>query len=541
MILIAEEKEACMMKPSKSYFSRTILILWCLFIIFIFLRLRENFVHVFIQKDRHIRLVEITVMLAIISEALLFKKFFHKWCDKRKGIFLFIIAFVVRLFFLQFSEYVPSGDFANYFYGACQFSEGGLKAGAYKGLWAYGIPSFGGQAIINGLLLRVLSPTLLGMQILNSIYTSGICLLIYLLGKGINEKSAIIGSILYTFYPANILATQITSNHHGATFFMLLSIYLFSLEIKNKKLSSRLILLVACAICLVISNYYHPSTILTICAFLAYMIMYELDMLIRSPKTFLSTLGSEIKRAEGIFVSVFIVLLMYFILYKSSLAAITQSGYIDSKKLTPISKIVVGFNFEFGGAYNGEDGIIIKSVPEEEQTALCINLIRERLSEHSIREILGLMIRKTERAWFDTDNYFFSAYQGGKQTELAEKIEAATDPVLKISYEKQLNDLKYNLTDIYVTDVVFIYSIWLLAIAGMFVIAFQYQQNHILYLLMYIPLGWMAFIMITEMQPRYRYQGMTVVILMAGFGLQAIREKINKLPIRNREDKNGKF
>ena len=50
-----------------------------------------------------------------------------------------------------------------------------------------------------------------------------------------------------------------------------------------------------------------------------------------------------------------------------------------------------------------------------------------------------------------------------------------------------------------------------------------------MYMLMYIPLGWMLFIMLTEMQPRYRYQGMTVIILLAGFGAETFLRIITRM------------
>jgi len=51
-------------------------------------------------------------------------------------------------------------------------------------------------------------------------------------------------------------------------------------------------------------------------------------------------------------------------------------------------------------------------------------------------------------------------------------------------------------------------------------------------MLMYIPLGWMLFIMISEMQPRYRYQGMTIIILLAGLGAKTLKDWFAKIQRR---------
>lgn len=59
--------------------------------------------------------------------------------------------------------------------------------------------------------------------------------MLFLLGKNINEKAAIVAAIFYTFYPCSIVSSQITSNHHGAAFFILLAVYFFFAELKCRQ------------------------------------------------------------------------------------------------------------------------------------------------------------------------------------------------------------------------------------------------------------------------------------------------------------------
>lgn len=538
--MIKDIKKADFMDNCKKKFSlsKVIFSIWSILILFLLWRTRED---VFSRQERYVRLIVLAWIIAISGEIILFKSFWEKWNDKKKGYMLFLIALVVRLFFLKYAQYIPTSDFTNYFNGACHFAEGGFKAGVYNGLEAYeGIPTFAGQAIINGLFLRILSPTLLGMQILNGIYTAGLCLLIYLLGKNVNSKVAVIASILYTFYPSSILSTQITSNHHGAAFFILLGVFLFSLGVNYKKASKKILFLVLSATCLVMSNYYHPSIVIMLCAFIAYVTTYEISVFIRKPKLFFPLLWDDIKHMKGIFVSVIIVLFVYIIASRGTLSIMKIGGYVKSEPSNPIGKIVVGLNYESGGKRSKEDDDMLRAIPVEERDKAMVELIKERLLEKDLVEIVAFFGEKTENAWFGTDNYFYF-YGYGWNNKLEEMIGEAVDPAVKTTYEEEQDDFKKIVTyDLCYADRIIVYFFWMLALIGMLSIIKKYEDDNIIYLCMYLPLGWMLFIMISELQSRYRYQSMPIIILLAGFGLQAIREKANdickKLVIKKREN-----
>lgn len=514
---------------SQNFISKIIFSSWILLILISLLLVKDDFLNVLLSKKRYMRLIELSIIMAILIEALSFKYIFRHWSIRKKAITLFIIALIVRLVFLPLGQYTPSSDFSNYFLGACHFVNTGFKGGAYHGLEGYDIPSFALQAIINGFFLNILSPTLLGMQLLNSIYTAGICLMLFLLGKDINEKAAITASIFYTFYPCSILSTQITSNHHGATFFILLGIYFFFAEFKYKKIVTKFIYLLISAVCLIISNSYHPSVIIVLCAFSAYMLIYELEKFLYHPKSFFQNLFQEIKNFDGIFLPIIVLLAFYLCIWTSTMTALKSSGYIqNTSTMSFLSKITVGFNFETGGTYSKDDYTYIRSFPVEEQGKESIHLIQTRIKENGIVNTIKLMLQKNQRAWFGTDNYFFF-YQAGVHNELTEKIANIDNDILKADYENELTTFKYCITDIAVANSLFNYLIWFLAFIGITVILQKYNSNHLIYMLMYIPLGWMLFIMISEMQPRYRYQGMTVIILIAGFGIEALRDWFAKL------------
>lgn len=508
---------------SQNFISKKFFSLWLLLILISLFLMKDDLLNILLFKKRYVRLIELLIIMAIFCEGLFFKYIFHHWTVRRKAVTLFIIALIVRLIFLPSGKYVPSSDFSNYYLGACHFVNTGFSGGAYPGLEGYDIPSFALQAIINGFFLNILSPTLLGMQLLNSIYTAGICLMLFLLGKNINEKAAITASIFYTFYPCSILSTQITSNHHGAAFFILLGIYLFFAEFKYKKTFKKFVYLLTSAVCLVISNYYHPSVIIVLCAFGTYMFIYELEKYICHPKSFFKSLLQDVKNFDGIFLPIIVLFAFYLCIWTSTMTALKNSGYIqNTSTMSFLSKITVGFNFETGGAYSKDDYAYVRSFPAEEQNKESIRLVQKRIKENGITNTIKLLLQKNQGAWFGTDNYFFF-YQAGIHNELTEKIENMDNPILKANYENELTAIKYFITDISVANSLFNYFIWFLAFIGIIAVLRKYNSNHPIYLLMYIPFGWMLFIMISEMQPRYRYQGMTVIILAAGIGFETLR------------------
>ena len=259
------------------------------------------------------------------------------------------------------------------------------------------------------------------------------------------------------------------------------------------------------------------------------MFIQELGIFLAKPSVFLKELWKDIKRFTGVFSLTVALLILYCCIYGSTITIIKSSGYYTSKDDFPLlGKFVLGFNFEYGGSYNAEDGKYILSFPKEERAGVCFDLIAERIKAAGVRETLDLILQKNRRAWFGGDNYF-SFYQSGIQKNLTEKIEKTNEIILKAEYETQQQSIRYIVEDIADADSLFVLVIWFFSFIGIIRILLTYKDDNLMYMLMYIPLGWMLFIMLTEMQPRYRYQGMTVIILLAGFGAETFLRIITRM------------
>lgn len=493
---------------------KLVFLIWAVFLILLLISLHEELAAALCARSGYTRLFEACVCAGIFIEYKMIFRIKDRCSSYQISMLVYAAAFIVRILTLPYSEYLPTNDFANYFEGACYFAENGFGGGLYEPLESYRIPSFGGQAALNGWMLCILSPTLLGMQVLNCIYTAGICLLIYELGKKIESSVGLLGACIYTFYPMGVLSVHITTNVHGAAFFMLLGIYFFVRAQKAAAAFRRALLCSACAVCLILSDFYHPSVIIVLCALAVYTAGCEIGKRIRREET--ENLIVSIRHFRGSLVCAVAVILLYGIGSRGIIAGMADIGYVKNiGKNSYLSKIVLGFNYEYNGAWNEPDIDTINSAPIEAQDAVCMRMIKERL--RNPWKAFRLMIKKTQLVWFGTDNYDYFYMDGIlKRYESFQKDASCQDVSDWMS--KRQEAACSRLWSLCSANLLFVYCIWVLAIAGILALLKNKEEDNTAYLLLYIPLGWMAFIMISEMQSRYRYQGMTAVILLAGYG-----------------------
>lgn len=510
---------------------KLIYFVWVVFLVCLLLSLRTEAAAAGSEHSGYVRLIELGVCAGIFLEYKMLKNITVKCTGIQAGTLIFAAAFLIRVLSLPFSEYTPTNDFTNYFEGACHFAEHGFGGGMYEPLTTYGIYTFAGQAVINGFLLRIFSPTLIGMQVLNCIYTAGICLMIYVLGKEIVPSAGIMGACMYTFYPMGVLSVHITTNAHGAVFFMLLGLYFFGKAQEAAAVRKRVLETAACVSCLVISNLYHPSVIIVLCGLAAYTVGCELDQRIRMRRIYKERMLLDVRHFRGRLAVTAAVLILYSVASKGILLGVVNSGYMKSTvTFSYLSKIVYGLNYESNGAWNQSDEDRISAYPPEDQESM--RMIKERLKNPW--KAVRLAVRKTKLAWFGPDNYDYF-YMDGILQRYSSCAEGITSRDAMNRIRKRQDTVCSMLWNVSNANQLFIYCIWILAVIGILALLKKQEEENIAYLLLYIPLGWMAFIMISEMQSRYRYQGMTIIILMAGYGAVTIGEAFRRSIYRYQE------
>lgn len=432
---------------------------------------------------------------------------------------IFVLAVIPRAIVCLFNQYIPTNDFLEYLkFGQNMFY--GRKADVANIIQnKYFYSKMGGLALFNDGIAHVFSPQLIGFQIANIIMTSFICVMLFVLVKKYSKNVGLIAAFLYTLYPANIISTQITTNRHGATLMLLISILLYikALDaLKLKRICKGLILAFLTSICLVISNFIHMSIIIVTLSIVFSSLILMVDDFIKNDKK----VTESIKR-----IAIYIVVI---VIFNSLLTGLVvnfcyNKGVITSKEeLTPLAAIAVGLNRETGGVVRKDDWGLITTTPSDKVNEVCLKLIKERLDNP--KEVIKLMINKLKYVWAYNDSEF-TWYSEGMLNSYKEKIEKDPNNTDLIERQNKLELLMGAVSNI---DTVFVQVLYLFAILGILYLIknIHFVDKDVILILMFFILGWMATIAIGAAQPRYRYQSMVGIILFSSFGIDLFYTKV---------------
>jgi len=434
---------------------------------------------------------------------------------------IFFISLIPRLYVFSKQLYIPTNDFKNYYDYGINLYYGNFDVIATT-IERYQMPKMGGIAIFNYVLLKLFSPTLIGLQFGNVIITSMICVEIYFIIKDESKWAAVIAAILYAIYPSSIVTTQVTTNHHGATFLFLLSIIAYKGAIKRADWKGYLYVAIA-SILLVCSNFVHPSAIIILIAIvivtLFSMILRKDERSTKKEETVFKRIKKCLKTPKTIYI-LFIVF-SFIVLSDLGVESLYNKGIIRNKKEISIAfKVVLGLNETSRGRYNAEDTSMILRAPYEEQTKLCISIIRDRITNP--KSLALLMAEKTIYMWGGVDGYFNWYRQG-----------------YNLKYEELENEdkLKYQTGNTMVNDVVsgvlwfdtlFLMVVYLFVSISL-ISTKVWKGGDVSYIMMLIALGWVCLIFFTEVQSRYRYPAMPSLMIIAGFSIEKMLRGIKRV------------
>ena len=396
---------------------------------------------------------------------------------------LFLIALAPRLYFFSRIQYVPTSDFVNYYNMGLAFVNGN-PADIASVVSSYNIPAFAGLGVLNGLIMLVLGTSVRSLQLAQCLITSLSCVMVYLIARRFDEGSAPLAGLLFALYPANILYTQVTSNQHMAVFFALLSILLILNAFSSERRVRAGGFSALSAVALLLSYYSHPSTITTFLAFALFWLVL-----------FLSSIRKK-KELLRLAIIAFVFCVAYFGLRAGADAALRANGYIGSLRPSSSSlvKIIFGLNRETGGAYSVSDLNLLQKHPVSERRAVALQLIRERLTQG---DLLGLFDTKIVRLWMVKDTCFGWPLYG---------IASVPD------------DLSLLLQGYLLLDFFYVAAIFLFAWIG----GLLRRRGSAGDLLLWVLLGWMGVHLLIEIQTRYRYFGMPLLMIFAAYGFFAI-------------------
>ena len=455
-------------------------------------------------------MIYVWVYLALMIIVSMISRKVDLYCKEKVLLFLFLASFLPRMLLVTQRNYIPISDFNSYLEMGVHFAEGD-KTFVNSLISHYQIPKFGGLAVFMGVIARIFSEKLIGFQIANIVLTSFICIFIYLCMEKYSRRNAFSASLLFSFYPANIVSSQITTNHHGAILFSLVGIYML-IELEHKDNLRKAIYAIIGGVSFAVSDFFHPSVIVPIIAVICYGIMgcfgkSKFDFT-RIKFSLYCVLGYVVTLNVGIFV-------------------LTTTGVISEEindsASSYLPKIVVGFNEETRGCYSEEDYYIAKNLPDNEQQQWCMQQIKERVFNSSFKDICNLLNDKIDCVWFGQDSHFYW-YVGGWQAKVEEDLLNG-----KITDEEY--KMQYNQLEIYFSyalfDWLFLKAIYILVVIGL--IVSLKDQNICFELSRWMLLGWIAIHLLIEVQPRYRYLGMPYIFLFAGSGVGWVSHKYNDI------------
>ena len=460
----------------------------------------------------------IILPILIFISVILLSFFIYKYMLKiNRGfiiiIVLFLFALSLRLTLASFTTISPDavwggGDFVNYINYSKWFINGEFDRIAVSAS-AYQLPSFGGLAILNGIIGILFSPSASGFQIANCIMTSVSAILLYQLGSLYNKKVGLISSLLFIIYPANIVMTGIPTNQHGAIMMSLLGFLILIKSTSNSFAWKKIILIICSACSFVISNYFHPSSIINILAILCFTLV----------------LLPTFKKNKQIIISTCCVVISYFILINLFNFTLVKVGFLnDTKEASIKTKIVVGLNSDHYGMWNqGDVDMMFNTDDTDAEVDKAMNdKIIERLSDP--KKMINLFIQKGVIVWFSMEDTFgryvdASIYNPGNYSE--------NDQTYEQSYEKKFENLICFYK--YLSYIDKIYLVILLAFACIGLIFRKIKKDIYSYdIFTWCLGGYMFWLMISEICSRYRYYGVIFIILFGAVGIEFINECVLK-------------
>ncbi|MEL7622563.1 MAG: hypothetical protein AAGU12_03135 [Clostridiales bacterium] len=418
---------------------------------------------------------------------------------------LFFLALFPRVFLALNFEWQPINDFFNYYFMGVSYLNGNYE-GVAQTVYSYGISSFSGMAVLNGFLMRLFSITPLGNQIISSVLSSAITVPIFFLGKKYNRNVGLIAAIIFTIYPSNIIFSQVNTNQHGAILCALFSLNLLLsvLEEKGEFTRKDLIQIITAGLLMIFSYYFHPSWYTHLVAIAIFSVILLIEK------------WREANFRKKIAISIIVFAFSIGILNFTGMEIMSSKGLVPTGiNQQPLwAKLYVGFNPETYGEYSHNDVVEINALPENEKVDFMLQGTLKRIKQVNI---LDFWKEKIKRMWSSPDTSFYW-YQEGLNGALDQTID---DEIIYSLKKAKLSAATENINAFMWVDYVYIFIIYILAAVGIAPFGKDCRIRQ-MDLPMLALLGWISIHLLSEIQPRYRYFGMPIIMIFSAIGITKV-------------------
>ena len=406
---------------------------------------------------------KLTIFLALPILFLLMK-LVDKIKIKNYLIFIFSLSLIIRVITIILLKVPVLDDYKTMLDAAISINNNDLSFlnNFYFKTFSYQL----GFTIYESILLNIIN-SITFLQVINSLITSIIVVMIYLIGKNIsNEKSARVVSLLYLLYPYPLYLNSVLTNQHLSILLVLIAIYLIltKKELKYYILSG---------ILLGLANIIRPDGIIIILSLIIYLL------------TFIKKKDFKLKLKQ-----ISILLITYLIII-SSVSTIVNINYNSNlKNNSPLWKFYVGLNIKNNGMYNEYDqNIFFKSNNQKE---LLMSRIKTDYKKYPI-----LFVKKEVIEWSRTNFYIES------------NMSKITYKIFEI----------LNLTIVFLVLLMFILELY----------KSINKKNDKTQLLKIILLIYFITYLFIEVSPRYSYNLHIIIFIIISNSISIIEEYINKI------------
>lgn len=416
-----------------------------------------------------------------------------------KVVIIFVAALIPRLIICFTIRSEPWSDFHYYFEIAKNMAGGDILAGRD---FCPIFPELQGFMFWQGLLVRVFGPGLITAKVLNSIFTSCTCIIIYFITRRMNCKNSMLPALLYAFYPSNILFSSVLTCQNIATPLFYLAFLI--LLTKSNSTKKKILIYIFTGLILGLANIMRPIGLPILAGVVIFVFI---DNFIKHKDN--TGLKRLINSAVCLIVCAcyFVVTLSFSLfLYKSN---ITNEPFVSGDMRY---KIVIGTHFPSSGSY------------EQELANTYINgdeAVRKELYDEHVRSVinaplrtLSLIVAKIGQTWlfFDIAPFFLF------ENDIVRLEGAQSSGQLNNEESNTLVTLK-NMTKIFnILDPIYCTIIYCFAIWYIWSIRKKRPSAGVTLLLLVLLLFAAANVLV-EVQPRYRYFAMPALFIFASIGM----------------------
>lgn len=426
---------------------------------------------------------------------------------------VFSAVFLVRLFFIFNLDVQPWNDFARTFSAAEKLTNqdySGVHDHVYSNKYPDLIPWIAFEALIIDLFP---AHSLFALRVLNSFVCGIIGVSIFLMGKKISTQIGLLAVGIYALYPESVVYSGVLTCQHFST----ACAYLAFVAILYDRSGTKgrfffYIQPILVGILLGIGQLFRPDALPIILAILFFLLKKNI-----SKGEMGNSWKLELYRYLGIAISFLLVTQAAFLYLEQ------RNIVLDASRHTDLGyKLYVGFNFHQGRwNSNDEREYFDADMPERRKMVLA------RMIEYSRRPLRFIehSFRKYFTMWADRSSAFYWL-EGNEIASLEEKISNMVSTGKEnnkfntlMNYQSLFNSLNGG----------YHFLIMFFASIGVWKFRKPSEENSLLSLLVWVVLFYVAAFVFTEVQNRYRYFLMPIIIIYSSIGVFYLNNTVTSI------------